>query len=209
MSMMQILILGDYLQRFYAIIGHRAESSGKLNLNDLSGSGRMDVLVRAINSTLFISHGIRNDSKITLHLQGGDGPDRRILFDGSTLSGVRPDERSIAGQVKAIMKLPIPPVGHFQEVTQGIFHSGGDISDTINSWNKEEIEVNILDADGTNISKKGINEKVGIILSDDLPFTEEEKNIFRPYQKISLGEKWLQGHSCISITQYELDKTLI
>jgi tRNA (pseudouridine54-N1)-methyltransferase len=207
--MMQILILGDYLQRFYAIIGHRAPSSGKLNLNDLSGSGRMDVLVRAINSTLFISHGIRNDSKITLHLQGGEGPNRRILFDGATLAGVRPDERSIAGQIKAIMKLPIPPVGHFQEVTQGIFHSGGDISDTINSWNKEEIEINILDTEGTNISKKYNVEKIGFVLSDDLPFTNEEKNILKSYQKISLGKKWLQGHSCIAISQYELDKNLI
>ena len=69
--MIRILTLGDYLKRFFAIIGHRAPSSGKLNLNDLSGSGRMDVLVRAVNSALFISHGFRNDSLITLHLQGG------------------------------------------------------------------------------------------------------------------------------------------
>jgi len=200
------LILGDNLQRFFAIIGHNTPSSGKLNLNDLPGSGRMDVLVRAINSTLFISHGIRKDSKIILHLQGGLGPNRRILFDGATLSGVRPDERSIAGQIKSIMKLPIPPIGQFQEITQGISFSGGDISDTIDSWRKEEIEINILDANGRNISETKTVEKIGIILSDHLPFSEEEINIFKPFQKISLGEKWLQGHSCIAITQYELDK---
>ena len=200
------MILGDYLQRFYAIIGHRAPSSGKLNLNDLPGSGRMDVLVRAINSTLFISHGIRNDSAITLHLQGGEGPNRRILFDGATLAGVRPDERSIAGQIKAIMKLPIPPVGHFQEITQGISHSGGDITDTIESWNKDNVEINILDINGTKITEKKLVDKIGIILSDDFPFDEAEKNILSSFNKISLGEKWLQGHSCIAITQYELDK---
>jgi len=200
------LILGDNLQRFFAIIGHNTPSSGILNLNDLPGSGRMDVLVRAINSTLFISHGIRKDSKIILHLQGGLGPNRRILFDGATLSGVRPDERSIAGQIKSIMKLPIPPIGQFQEITQGISFSGGDISDTIDSWRKEEIEINILDANGRNISETKTVEKIGIILSDHLPFSEEEINIFKPFQKISLGEKWLQGHSCIAITQYELDK---
>ena len=200
------MILGDNLQRFFAIIGHNTPSSGKLNLNDLPGSGRMDVLVRAINSTLFISHGIRKDSKIILHLQGGLGPNRRILFDGATVSGVRPDERSIAGQIKSIMKLPIPPIGQFQEITQGISFSGGDISDTIDSWRKEEIEINILDANGRNISETKTVEKIGIILSDHLPFSEEEINIFKPFQKISLGEKWLQGHSCIAITQYELDK---
>ena len=200
------MILGDNLQRFFAIIGHNTPSSGILNLNDLPGSGRMDVLVRAINSTLFISHGIRKDSKIILHLQGGLGPNRRILFDGATLSGVRPDERSIAGQIKSVMKLPIPPIGQFQEITQGISFSGGDISDTIDSWRKEEIEINILDANGRNISQTKTVEKIGIILSDHLPFSEEEINIFKPFQKISLGEKWLQGHSCIAITQYEFDK---
>ena len=194
------------MQRFFAIIGHRAPSSGKLNLNDLSGSGRMDVLVRAVNSALFVSHGIRKDSQILVHLQGSEGPDRRILFDGTTLSGVRPDERSIAGQIKSIMKLPIPPVGHFQEVTQGIFNSGGDISDTIDYWKKDGVEINILDINGKNISEKESVEKIGIILSDDLPFSVEEEKLFESFEKLSLGSELLQGHSCIAITQYELDK---
>ena len=42
-----------------------------------------------------------------------------------TLSGVRPDERSIAGQIKAILKRPVPAIGVLDEVTQGIFDMGG------------------------------------------------------------------------------------
>ena len=84
--------------------------------------------------------------------------------------------------------------------------SGGDITDTIESWTRDDVEINILDADGTNITEKNIVEKIGIILSDDLPFNEYEKDFFDRYEKISLGEKWLQGHSCIAITQYELDR---
>ena len=194
------------MQRHYAIIGHKTPSTGKLNLNDLSGSGRMDVLVRAINSALFVSHGIRKDTTITLHLQGGDGPDRRVLFDGEKLAGVRPDERSIAGQIKAIMKLPIPPIGHYKEVTQGIYHSGGDIFNTLDLWKVEKININILDAKGIDINQVSKKEKIGIILSDDLPFNDKEIEKFTDYQKVSLGEKWLQGHSCIAITQYVLDK---
>ena len=57
------------LQRRFAIIGHKAPSSGEILLNDLPGfSGRMDVIARAINATLFLSHGIRNDSQIIIHL---------------------------------------------------------------------------------------------------------------------------------------------
>ena len=62
----------------------------------------MDVLVRAVNAALFVSHGIRDDSHVILHLMGGRGPNRRIWFDGTRLGGVRPDERSIAVGVKVI-----------------------------------------------------------------------------------------------------------
>ena len=63
------------MTRKFAIIGHRAQSSGKLNLNDLAASsGRMDVLARAVNSALFLCHGIREDSEVILHLEGGPGP---------------------------------------------------------------------------------------------------------------------------------------
>ena len=53
---------------------------------------------------------------------------------------------------------------------------------------------------------KLLKEKIGIILSDDLPFNDKEIEKFSDYQKVSLGEKWLQGHSCVAITQYVLDK---
>ena len=86
--------------RRFAIIGHRVPSSGKINLNDLAGSsGRIDVLARAVNTALFLSHGIRDDTDITLHLMGGPGPSRRIWFEGARLRGVYPDERGIAGHV--------------------------------------------------------------------------------------------------------------
>ena len=47
---------GDSLDRRFAIVGNRTPSRGKLNLNDLPGDGgRMDVLVRAINSENYAS----------------------------------------------------------------------------------------------------------------------------------------------------------
>ena len=101
---------GEVLQRHFAIIGHDASGTGELRLNDLAGgSGRMDVLARAVNTTLFISHGIRTDSTITIHLMGGEIP-RRVKFDGKILRGVHPDERSRSGHIRSIMKHPVPPI---------------------------------------------------------------------------------------------------
>ena len=165
----------------------------------------MDVLVRAVNAALFVSHGIRRDTDITLHLCGGPGPDRRIWFNGKTLSGVRPDERSIAGQIKAILKRPVPPIGVLDEVTQGIFDMGGGLAETLTEWQDEGIYIHVLDAEGEALETLEGNENLGFILSDHLPFSEADNQQMVGFGKISLGEKWLQGHACITIIQHTLD----
>lgn len=202
---------GERLQeRRFAIIGHRANSNGKLNLNDLAGSaGRMDVLVRAINSALFLSHGIRKNTHITIHMMGGEGPPRRIWFDGAKVWGLHPDERAIAGQIGKIMVEPTPARGHWIEHQPGIWHSGGDLSVTLNEWDKEGVEIIKLDADAVAFSEQyntSINDRIGFILSDDQPFTDEENNLLEQKSKsISLGKKWIQGHTAIGVVHHLLD----
>ena len=204
--MILTLIWGENLQRRFAIIGHLAPSSGKLNLNDLAGgAGRMDVLVRAVNAALFVSHGIRRDTHVTLLLCGGPGPDRRIWFNGETLAGVRPDERSIAGQIKAILKRPVPPIGTFDEVTQGIFDTGGGLAETLSEWDREGVQLHVLDADGKALDSVVESERIGFLLSDHLPFTETEIQMTAELPRVSLGADWLQGHACVTIVPHGLD----
>ena len=62
--------------------------------------------------------------------------------------GVRPDERSIAGQIKGINKLPIPPRDRFKEFSSGILHSGGDINQTLQDWDERGVIPVLLDAEG-------------------------------------------------------------
>ena len=195
------------MKRRFAIIGHRAQSKGKLNLNDLAGSaGRLDVLLRAVNTSLFISHGIRMDTEITLHLQGGPGQIRRVLFDGASLRGVRPDERAIAGHIGKALKEPVPSIGQMIEINSGLIHSGGGIKQTIDEWKKDNVRIYILDAEGSKLDVQSLNsDSVGFILSDDAPFTDDEIEIFEGIERVSLGETWLQGHACISIIHHQLD----
>ena len=195
------------VQRKFAIIGHKAPSNGELFLNDLPGlSGRMDVLARAINATLFLSHGIRHDSQIIVHLTGGNSPPRRVMFDGSELGGVRPDERSISGHIKSIIKTKMPPVGIWKNVSSGIYQSGGGIEITLKEWEEDNVSIYVLDREGSILENKE-HKKIGFLLSDDIPFTVDEYNIISKYKKISLGEKWLQGQSCITIIHHLIDSS--
>ncbi len=195
------------MQRRFAIIGHRAPSKGKLNLNDLAGScGRMDVLVRAVNTALFISHGMREDTHITLHLKGKDGPARRVWFDSENLRGLHVDERAIAGRISKILQEPIPPIGHWIEAEGGIRHSGGDIGDTLAEWIQEGVSIHCLDAEGEPIDEVDLSaNSIGFFLSDDLPFDIQEEGILDATKKVSLGQNWLQGHACIAICHHVLD----
>ena len=191
------------MDRRFAIIGNRAPSSGKLNLNDLPGDGgRMDVLARAVNSALFISHGIRKDTQIIVHLMGGGIP-RRVFFDGCDLRGARPDERSIAGHFKSLMKTPVPPIGHFTGVSKGIRQSGGDIYQTLREWDMDGVSSYVLDARGSIFENVGIPEKCGFVLSDDLDL--DLQGVEPPLGSLSLGKTWLQGHSCISVIHHIID----
>ena len=165
----------------------------------------MDVLARAVNSALFVSHGIRKDSHVLLHLMGGGGPSRRIWFDGSSLGGVRPDERSISGQIKGILKEAVPPRGHFKEFSSGIMHSGGDISQTIKEWYAKGVCPVILDSDGGDFSDLPLSKDLGFIISDDKPLDDADTRERRDPVSLSLGGRWLQGHSCIAILHYLLD----
>ena len=195
--------------RRFAIIGHRAPASGKLNLNDLAGSsGRIDVLARAVNTALFLSHGIRDDSQIILHLLGGPGPPRRICFEGNTVRGLHPDERAIAGQIGRALKEPVPAIGHKSELHSGFWHSGGSIKQTIAEWNNEDVSIFVLDAEGQDVSElKNAQRPLGFILSDDQPFSEMDLDIFNDEHRLSLGTQWLQGHACISIIHHVLDQS--
>ena len=195
------------MERRFAIIGHRAPSSGKINLNDLPGSsGRIDVLARAVNTALFLSHGIREDTDVTLHLMGGAGPVRRIWFQGSRLRGVYPDERAIAGQIAKALKNPIPAIGQWVELHPGFWHSGGGIEQTIREWENMASQIFVLDAEGVSFSKDSHNhESIGFILSDDQPFSDIELKSMESIEKVSLGSTWLQGNACISILHHLID----
>ncbi len=200
--------------RRFVIIGHRAMSQGKLPISDLaSGAGRVDVLVRAIMSSLLTSHGIRQDTEVIIHLQGGPGPFRRIKFVGSEIRGMHAEERSVAGIIAKIIKQPTPPIGIWRRVSEGLYESGGDIKDTIRDHLESKIV--ILDADQSSlwsldakITNDGISNddlELTFILSDDKPLDLE---IHGNIVARSIGSQWLQGHIAIGICHFLLDQNV-
>ena len=194
--------------RYFAVVGHRAMNKGKLPLNDLAGgAGRMDVLIRAVMSSLLTSHGIRENVEVILHLQGGPGPNRRLKFVGSELRGFHAEERSVAGLIAKAIREPMPAIGQWIERTPGVYDGGGQLSQTLKEW--KDFDIIRLDADAERLWKSGANipttsvsnpQTIAFILSDDQPLNTEE-GLPR-----SLGSTWLQGHHAIALCHFLLDE---
>ena len=194
--------------RRFAIVGHRAMSKGKLPLNDLAGgAGRMDVLIRAVMSSLLTSHGLRENVEVVLHLQGGPGPHRRLKFVGSELRGFHAEERSVAGLIAKAIREPLPAIGNWIERTPGLYDGGGSLSHTLMEW-KDSVTVR-LDAAAERLWNENsiipmqstpTEDSIAFLLSDDQPL-DTDQGIPR-----SLGSTWLQGHHAIAICHFLLDE---
>jgi tRNA (pseudouridine54-N1)-methyltransferase len=67
----------------FAIIGHLARTDGGFSINDLPGSGgRMDVLCRCVNTSLFLSHDLRRDTDCYLVICGEPAGPKTVKFSG-------------------------------------------------------------------------------------------------------------------------------
>ena len=190
--------------RRFAIVASQALASGSFSLNDLPGSGRMDLICRNIGSALLLSHGIRNDAEAIIHLLGGPGKPRRVRFRGIDITGLRPDERSIAGRIRTVLEEPLPPVGIWKEISQGISHSGGDLGQTLAEWASEGVIAFHLDRNGPTLNSiHDIPPDVGFLVGDHRPLEAPDREV--AIHSLSLGENWLLGSACISIVHHWLD----
>ena len=183
-------------------------SKGKLPLNDLAGgAGRMDVLIRAVMSSLLTSHGLRDNVEVVLHLQGGPGPHRRLKFVGSELRGFHAEERSVAGLIAKVIREPLPAIGHWIQRTPGLYDGGGSLTHTLTEW--KDCVIVRLDADAERlwsenstipIQSTPTEDSIAFLLSDDQPL---DTDLGTPR---SLGSTWLQGHHAIAICHFLLDE---
>jgi len=182
----------------FAIIGHLARTDGGFSLNDLPGSGRMDVLCRCVNASLFLSHDLRRDVDCYLVLLGEPKGPKTIKFSGATVCSLSPDERSAGALIKKVIDTPCG--NEFREGAQGVFIRKGGLERLL-----AEHRFAVLDEKGTDVRGAG-DLPDAYLLSDHLNFTESEEEIVRNCPRYSVGPKILHADHTISVLHNELDR---
>ncbi|MCL2712539.1 MAG: tRNA (pseudouridine(54)-N(1))-methyltransferase TrmY [Methanomassiliicoccaceae archaeon] len=191
----------------FVVAGHRAIASGDFKLDDIAGgAGRLDVLVRCVNSAFFLSHSIRTDVELYLILQGGEDAPKTVRFVGSELRYLNPDERSTASLIRnALLK----KTGTCEaRSSPGIYVSKDSFFDVIDKL-KQISSIVYLKEDGNDVREYEFPENVTFVLGDDKDLTAEEENAVMSCSpsKICLGPISLHADHCMIVVLNELDRS--
>ncbi|WP_424359511.1 tRNA (pseudouridine(54)-N(1))-methyltransferase TrmY [Methanocella sp. MCL-LM] len=190
--------------RRFVVVGHKAVTNPKFSLNDLpGGAGRMDIIARCVNASLFLSHDLRRDVEFFAVLLGEPAPPVTIKFSGEHVRYLSPDERSPAALIKKALERGIPPEGE-AEATPGVYISKRSFADVISGMDN----LVYLHEDGEDIRSVELTGNETFVLSDHQNLTPEEEAVLdaKGAKKVSLGKKLYHADHCIVMVNWETDR---
>jgi tRNA (pseudouridine54-N1)-methyltransferase len=192
--------------RRFVIVGHKAVTTPKFSLNDLPGAaGRMDIVARCVNASLFLSHDLRRDVEVYVVLLGEPAPPVTIRVSGEHVRYLSPDERSPAALIKKALENGAPPFRE-EECTPGVYISKRSFADVAGGLEN----LIYLHEEGEDIRDVTLTGDETFVLSDHQNLTPEEEEVLagRGARKVSLGKKLYHADHCIVMVNYELDRRL-
>jgi len=195
------------MKRIFVIVGHRVRTDARFNLNDLCGStGRLDILLRSINSAFVLSNGIRNDVELFLVLQGEPNPAVSIRLVGEELKYLNPDERSTGALIRQALLIKRNAEG-WKRSTPGIYVSNMDFPALILELIDNRGVPVYLHEEGAPLDGYGIPDNAFFVLGDQYDLTEVEEEVLGERAcRISLGPEVLHTDHCIVVLQNTLDR---
>lgn len=200
--------------REFIVVGHKARTDSNFNLNDLPGTGgRMDILCRCVNSSLFLSHDLRRDVVIYLVLLGEPESSKIVKFEGENVRYLNPDERSSGSLIKKALDKSAG--SYWKRSTPGVWIKKGDLKDILHELMDEADKKRMfyLSEDGIDIRKideKPLLDDVIFVLGDHMGMTPEEESIIKDAgsKKINIGPVSLHADHCIVLVNNELDRNM-
>lgn len=187
--------------RDVVVLGHEAPLSPDVSLDDLPGTGRLDLLSRCVTAGLLVSHDIREDARVHLVLRD----EVTVRFDGATLQGLNPDERSTAARIRDALAARDEAVGAVAAaVAPGITVAERDLATTLE---RRDGPLVALLEDGAPAADVDPPADPTLVLSDHRDPTDAETAILadRADHHVRLGPQALHADQAIALAHNWLD----
>lgn len=189
--------------RQFVIHGHEVPTTGPVSLDDLPGAGRLDLLCRCVTSALLVSHGIRDDTRI--HLVVDD--EYTLRFDGGTIRGLHPDERSTAARIVDALGQREEAIGHVPvEISPGITLTRMGFEETVAEL-ADDGPIFQLHEGGAPLVNVEMPDGATFVLSDHVAFTDADDRVLQGLKatRVSVGPVALHADQVISIVHNWMD----
>ncbi len=189
------------IRRRFIVLGHNATTTGDFGLNDLAGStGRLDILLRCVNSAFMLSHDLRRDTELYLILLGPPRPPKTVQLVGPELRHLNPDERSTAALLRRALRSPSEG-----ESSPGIYVERRGLSHLLARLGPGLI---YLREEGEDIRRVTLPTPSTFLLSDHRDVTAEEAAVVEEAQPqlVRIGPKSLHADHAILLVHNELDR---
>lgn len=184
--------------RTFVLWARKAKTTANFSLDDLPGSGRMDLVCRCISNALCTSDHLRHDTKIYAILEGPPTPPLTILFDGALLQQLDFDERSIAQHIQNALK---------GKTMLGVTVQKKSFEKLVQELSKDS-QLVYLHEKGEDLRLAPFPDNSTFIFGDFLGLPAKTELFLERFQakKISLGPTSLFASHCITIVHNELDR---
>lgn len=194
--------------REFILLALKAKTSPNINLDDLVGEGRLDLVCRVVSSALFLSHKIRRDTVIHVAMSGPRLPPKMVSFYGSTWAGIIPDEKAIAETIKkALSKGASLALGEEKDVQPGV-KVAKEAFETLVKEKSETSQLIYLHPKGEDVRAFKFEQNPVFVLGDFLGLPKKTEKLLDRLgaKKIKLGPNVLFSSHCPVIMHNELDR---
>ncbi|QHS18209.1 tRNA (pseudouridine(54)-N(1))-methyltransferase TrmY [Halopenitus persicus] len=189
--------------RQFVVVAHELDPAADVSLEDLPGTGRLDLLCRCVGAAVFLSHGIRESVRV--HLVVDDA--YTVRFDADRLRHLHPDERNVAARIRDALAAREDAIGHQPaDVSPGVEIYRMGFSETVDRLAREGAVVQ-LHEDGTPLAAETPPADPVFVLSDHRDFTADERGTLADVaeRRVRLGPKTLHADHAITVAHNWLD----
>ena len=184
--------------RDFVFVAHEAPTDGGFSLDDLPGAGRLDLVCRCINAALLVSHGVRGDTTAHVVLRGGER-DVTVRFEGDEVRGLNPDERSIAGVLRAALG---ERTYHEVEARAGVYVAERGLAEVVDKTDGDTI---VLQENGEGVEDATVPDEPTFVVSDHLELTDGDLEALGDARRLSLGSVALHADHATAVAQNVCD----
>lgn len=190
------------IAREFILLTHDLEPTDSVDLDDLPGAGRADLIARTVTAALLLSHAVRTDVRVHICVAGT----YTITFDGSSIRHLHPDERSTAALVGKALRAHTDVIGaQPTPVSPGLAIRRAGLQEVLAGLPPTASPLR-LSPEGTPLASVPVPEHPVCVLSDHRSFTDAELAVLGAQTTpISVGPRVLHGADAVTVVHNYLD----